>query len=155
MFHQDSPYFYFEPADVVTVWIALDDMDDELGPLQYVPGSHKWKSTGLEDLQNHQQSPELDQTQEPKRKIQKTASNHTLRNTPAVAEQSQFFADNLRSLLDAAAYAEGHNPAALEFVSMGGIKAGCASVHNGRTWHGSGRYVRTLGIKIFRYGVLI
>lgn len=41
-FHRDSPYFDFVPCDVVTVWIALDDMDDELGPLEYVVGSHAW-----------------------------------------------------------------------------------------------------------------
>lgn len=42
VFHRDSPYFMFNPPHLVTVWIALDDMDEELGPLEYVPGSHKW-----------------------------------------------------------------------------------------------------------------
>ena len=42
VFHRDSPYFMFEPDDVVTVWLALDDMDEELGPLEYVKGSHTW-----------------------------------------------------------------------------------------------------------------
>lgn len=42
VFHRDSPYFMFDPNDVVTVWIALDDMLEELGPLEYVVGSHKW-----------------------------------------------------------------------------------------------------------------
>lgn len=42
VFHRDSPYFMFTPTDVVTVWVALDDMDEEVGPLQYVKGSHKW-----------------------------------------------------------------------------------------------------------------
>lgn len=42
VFHRDSPYFMFEPSDVVTVWLALDDMDPELGPLEYVNGSHTW-----------------------------------------------------------------------------------------------------------------
>lgn len=42
VFHRDSPYFKFEPDDVITVWLALDDMDDELGPLEYVKGSHNW-----------------------------------------------------------------------------------------------------------------
>lgn len=32
----------FTPNDVITVWVALDDMDNELGPLEYVKGSHKW-----------------------------------------------------------------------------------------------------------------
>eukprot|EP00511_Aplanochytrium_stocchinoi_P000738 CAMPEP_0204827894 /NCGR_PEP_ID=MMETSP1346-20131115/5419_1 /ASSEMBLY_ACC=CAM_ASM_000771 /TAXON_ID=215587 /ORGANISM="Aplanochytrium stocchinoi, Strain GSBS06" /LENGTH=331 /DNA_ID=CAMNT_0051956561 /DNA_START=401 /DNA_END=1396 /DNA_ORIENTATION=- len=42
VFHRDSPYFFFTPSDVVTVWVALDDMDEELGPLEYVKGSHRW-----------------------------------------------------------------------------------------------------------------
>jgi ectoine hydroxylase-related dioxygenase (phytanoyl-CoA dioxygenase family) len=42
VFHRDSPYFMFDPPDVVTVWFALDDMDEELGPLEYVRGSHTW-----------------------------------------------------------------------------------------------------------------
>jgi len=42
VFHRDSPYFMFTPDDVCTVWVALDDMDEELGPLEYVPGSHLW-----------------------------------------------------------------------------------------------------------------
>merc|ERR1719401_2836913 len=42
VFHRDSPYFMFDPSPVATVWIALDDMRDELGPLTYVKGSHKW-----------------------------------------------------------------------------------------------------------------
>jgi hypothetical protein len=41
VFHRDAPYFMFEPAHVITVWLALDDMDAELGPLEYVRGSHK------------------------------------------------------------------------------------------------------------------
>jgi phytanoyl-CoA hydroxylase len=41
-FHRDSAYFDFIPADVVTVWIAFDDMIPEVGPLEYVEGSHKW-----------------------------------------------------------------------------------------------------------------
>lgn len=42
VFHRDSPYFMFTPNDVVTVWVALDDMEEDLGPLEYVKGSHKW-----------------------------------------------------------------------------------------------------------------
>ena len=41
-FHRDSAYFDFEPNHVITVWIALDDMDPEVGPLRYVHGSHLW-----------------------------------------------------------------------------------------------------------------
>ncbi len=40
--HRDSAYFDFVPDDVITLWLALDDMNDELGPLEYAKGSHLW-----------------------------------------------------------------------------------------------------------------
>ena len=42
VFHRDSAYFDFIPSDVITLWLALDDMTPDLGPLEYVHGSHKW-----------------------------------------------------------------------------------------------------------------
>lgn len=40
-FHQDNFYFQLEPADqVITAWIALDDVDEENGCLRYIDGSH-------------------------------------------------------------------------------------------------------------------
>lgn len=46
-FHQDSAYIssQFEPYEnnSVTVWIALDDTDEETGCVQYAVGSHLWK----------------------------------------------------------------------------------------------------------------
>ena len=41
VFHRDSPYFDFSPADVVTVWLALDEMRPALGPLELPSGSRK------------------------------------------------------------------------------------------------------------------
>lgn len=38
--HQDNYYFCLAPPNVVTIWMALDDVDDENGCLRYVPGSH-------------------------------------------------------------------------------------------------------------------
>lgn len=39
--HQDNYYFCLEPPDVVTLWVALDPVDDENGCLRYVAGSHR------------------------------------------------------------------------------------------------------------------
>jgi phytanoyl-CoA hydroxylase len=46
-FHRDSPYLDFDPSDVATLWITLDDISTdatahEMGALQYCPGSHRW-----------------------------------------------------------------------------------------------------------------
>ncbi|WP_425398990.1 phytanoyl-CoA dioxygenase family protein [Aeoliella sp.] len=39
--HQDNHYFQLSPPQVVTMWLALDDIDEENGALRYVPGSHR------------------------------------------------------------------------------------------------------------------
>jgi len=41
-YHQDNAYFSCQPADdVVTAWIALDDVDESNGCLRYIDGSHR------------------------------------------------------------------------------------------------------------------
>lgn len=39
--HQDNYYFCMTPPNVVTLWMALDVVDEENGCLRYVAGSHK------------------------------------------------------------------------------------------------------------------
>jgi chlorinating enzyme len=39
--HQDGAYFFLEPAEHVTAWIALSDASEESGCLQVLPGSHR------------------------------------------------------------------------------------------------------------------
>jgi riboflavin-specific deaminase-like protein len=91
----------FAPSDVITVWVALDDMDEEeIGPLQYVKGSHRW-SDGR------------------------------------IGSANQFFdSQGGMDLLESAAARSGESTVAFE--SMAGLLAGGISVHDGRTWHGSG-----------------
>lgn len=38
--HQDNYYFNLVPPHVCTMWLALDDVDEENGCLRYLPGSH-------------------------------------------------------------------------------------------------------------------
>jgi phytanoyl-CoA hydroxylase len=38
--HQDNYYFNLAPPKVCTIWLALDEVDDENGCLRYLPGSH-------------------------------------------------------------------------------------------------------------------
>lgn len=38
--HQDNYYFNLTPPSVLTLWLALEDVDEENGCLRYVPGSH-------------------------------------------------------------------------------------------------------------------
>lgn len=42
-FHTDSVHFSSIPERFMCgVWVALEDIGDEQGPLEYYPGSHKW-----------------------------------------------------------------------------------------------------------------
>ena len=38
--HQDGYYFMIDPCEAVTMWLALDDVDEENGCIRYVRGSH-------------------------------------------------------------------------------------------------------------------
>jgi len=39
--HQDNHYFQLVPPQVLTMWLALDHVDEENGALRYVRGSHQ------------------------------------------------------------------------------------------------------------------
>lgn len=39
--HQDNYYFNLTPPNVLTIWMALEQVDEENGCLRYLPGSHK------------------------------------------------------------------------------------------------------------------
>ena len=39
--HQDGFYFMLDPNEAITLWIALDDIDEENGCMRYVRGSHR------------------------------------------------------------------------------------------------------------------
>lgn len=38
--HQDGYYFMLEPSEAVTMWLALEEVDEENGCVRYVKGSH-------------------------------------------------------------------------------------------------------------------
>ena len=48
--HQDGFYFMLEPNIAITLWLALDDIDEENGCIRYVRGSHR------EGMRPHQRS---------------------------------------------------------------------------------------------------
>lgn len=39
--HQDASYWPLTPSKVVTVWLAIDDVDDDNRPMMFIPGSHR------------------------------------------------------------------------------------------------------------------
>ncbi|MDA0989587.1 MAG: phytanoyl-CoA dioxygenase family protein [Verrucomicrobia bacterium] len=38
--HQDNIWWHADPPNVLTIWIALDDVDANNGAVRYIPGSH-------------------------------------------------------------------------------------------------------------------
>lgn len=40
--HQDGYYFMLTPNEALTMWLALDDVDEENGCVRYVRGSNHW-----------------------------------------------------------------------------------------------------------------
>ena len=39
--HQDATYWPVRPTKTVTIWLAIDDVDEENAPMQFLPGSHR------------------------------------------------------------------------------------------------------------------
>ncbi len=39
--HQDGDYYPIKPLEVLTIWIPLDDVTPENGPMRFIPGSHR------------------------------------------------------------------------------------------------------------------
>ncbi|MGD0310941.1 MAG: phytanoyl-CoA dioxygenase family protein [Acidimicrobiales bacterium] len=67
--HQDAVYWPLTPADSVSVWIAIDDVDEQNAAMQFVPGSH----TGGALLH---EAKELDGTRVLKRQVVDAGSYH-------------------------------------------------------------------------------
>ncbi len=42
--HQDGDYYPIRPLETMSIWIALDDVTEENGPMQFIPGSHRDKN---------------------------------------------------------------------------------------------------------------
>jgi hypothetical protein len=49
--HSDVVHFHSSPERFMcAVWVALEDIDDDNGPLMYYPGSHRWPVYGNDHL---------------------------------------------------------------------------------------------------------
>ena len=51
--HQDASYWPLTPSKVVTVWLAIDDVDEENGPMTVIPRSHRHGQIPFEELDDY------------------------------------------------------------------------------------------------------
>ena len=47
--HQDASFWRLDPARTVTVWLAIDDADEDNSAMMWIPGSHNRGALPLED----------------------------------------------------------------------------------------------------------
>lgn len=126
-FHQDSAYIsvQFEPYEnnSITVWMALDDADEETGCLEYAKGSHHWRP--ISHLEN--------------------ASDHGDIPRDADGGMSSFHSSDetsYRNGLSLAAKMAGiTNP--IDTIAPAPIEEGNAILHHQDVWHGSGANIST------------
>ena len=106
------------------VKVALDDMVDEVGPLEYVKGSHKWTGSRVGGMCIA---------------VWRRKSRFLFDIETWIGAAGQFFPKdaNRLNLLKAAAAEEGFEYSDLE-LSKVKVSAGGVSIHDGRIWHGSG-----------------
>ncbi|MDG2528796.1 phytanoyl-CoA dioxygenase family protein [Caulobacter endophyticus] len=49
--HIDAIFFWPEPSHTMAgVWVALEDINPDAGPLFYIPGSHRWRFNHSDDV---------------------------------------------------------------------------------------------------------
>ncbi len=48
--HQDNLWWHADPPDMLTIWIALDDVDATNGAVRYIPGSHTALIPGTQEV---------------------------------------------------------------------------------------------------------
>ena len=65
--HQDLPYWPMNEPGALSCWMALDDVDEMNGCMQFIPGSHKWGRYDPVDLIHPQALLEIAKQADPSR----------------------------------------------------------------------------------------
>jgi len=81
--HNDQPYWPVRGWPVVTVWLALDEVTFDSGPLEFIAGSHRWDRwfrpfIAASDGAVEAVSPELDAEYEPLPDFDAEREQHTI-----------------------------------------------------------------------------
>jgi ectoine hydroxylase-related dioxygenase (phytanoyl-CoA dioxygenase family) len=121
-FHQDGAYISdnFLPStnNCLTLWIALDDADEENGALQYAPGSHLWPYQPVDTVAESSFHAISDKIEENSNSSEKDVHFIPLREAAKLAGKDPDEVQN-----------------AVKTIQVG---AGEMVVHHQQLWHGSG-----------------
>ena len=104
--HQDGFYFMLEPNEAVTLWLALDEVDESNGCVRYVSGSHR------RGMRPHQRSNVVGFSQG----ISDYGEADQLAETPILAAPGDLFAHHCMTIHRADANRSERPRAALGFV---------------------------------------
>jgi non-heme Fe2+,alpha-ketoglutarate-dependent halogenase len=52
--HQDAAYWPLTPSKTLTVWLAIDDVDEENGAMRVIPGSHRHGEIAFEESKSEE-----------------------------------------------------------------------------------------------------
>ena len=104
--HQDGFYFMLDPNEAITLWLALDHIDEENGCVRYLPGSQR------EAMRPHQRSNVIGFSQG----ITDYSDEDTGRETPIHARPGDLFAHHSLTVHRADANLSDRRRAALGFV---------------------------------------
>ncbi|KAL7533236.1 hypothetical protein ACHAWF_004410 [Thalassiosira exigua] len=132
-FHQDSAYIsvQFDPYErnSVTLWMALDDADDETGCLEYAAGSHEWRPIlhRRDEGEQRRQRPDLDASTD----REGEATDDGISSFHSSDEAS--YRDGLSTAADLAGVSDPYDA-----IRPAPVKRGHAVLHDQDTWHGSG-----------------
>jgi phytanoyl-CoA hydroxylase len=104
--HQDGFYFMLEPNEAITLWLALDEIDEETGCIRYVRGSHR------DGMRPHQRSNVVGFSQG----LPDYGDDDRAREEPIRAQPGDLFAHHSMTIHRADANPSDRRRAALGFV---------------------------------------
>jgi ectoine hydroxylase-related dioxygenase (phytanoyl-CoA dioxygenase family) len=88
--HIDAIFFWPQPTySMAGVWVALEDIHEDSGPLFYIPGSHRWPFSHSEDVVANR--PELSR----RRELARTGKLSTEEYNDVIAKVGQAWSEDL------------------------------------------------------------
>ena len=149
--------------EIVTLWLALDDITEEVGPLEFCEGSHLWKTEYIKlsggtvnNFFSDKNGKPTRGEEEVKAKIKKEAGEEPSSSNPDELPTPPNPTLDYKSVLHSTAKAVGIEESTLKFTNLSGTPAGGGSLHYGSLFHGSSenksdkKVRRGIGIHFFR-----